>query len=113
MSDQNIIQFKAENQRLDFTIEDDDGNTLDLTAPNIQNVYLDISTFTFQYGETKLEKTGTNLSSDGTVDFELVSSDTNDFTVGNYLYEVWVEYSGSENYVAEVGKFFVKPRVDR
>lgn len=113
MSDQNLIQFKEETQRINFTIEDDDGNVIDLTAPNIQNVYLDVATGLATYGETKFEKTGTNLADDGTVSFQINSEDTENLKTGNYLYEVWVEYDSTENYTAEVGKFFLKPRVDR
>lgn len=113
MTDQNLNQFKGENQRLNFTVTDDDDNPIDLTAPNIVDVHLDVATGLNRYGELKFEKTGTNLADDGTLDFTINATDTEDFRPGNYLYEVWVEFGNQENYTAEVGKFFLKPRVDR
>lgn len=112
MSDQNIKQFKGEKNELDFTITDDDNNPIDLTS-NVDNVYLVVGTGLKEFGEEKFEKTGTNLNASGEANFVINSSDTTDLTPGNYLYEVYVEYNGSSNYTAEVGRFFVKPRVDR
>jgi len=113
MTDQNIFQFKGEKQVIDFTVQDDDGNNIDLTSDNVENVYFDVATGLAQYGETKIEKTGTNLGADGSAKITVESFDTEDFRPGNYLYELYVEFNGASNYTAEVGKFFVKPRVDR
>lgn len=113
MTDQNLSQFKGEQQELLFTIQDDDGNDLDLTAGDVQSVNLHVATGLAKYGETQFELTGTNLNSNGQAEFTVNPSDTENLTAGNYLYEVYVEYSSSSNYTAEVGKFFVKPRVDR
>lgn len=113
MTDQNISQFKAEKQVIDFTVQDDDGNNIDLTSGDVQNVYFDVATGLAQYGETKFEKTASNLGADGSAKVTIDSTDTENFTPGNYLYELYVEFNNASNYTAEVGKFFVKPRVDR
>lgn len=113
MADQNIEMFVAEKNKLNFTITDDDGNPIDLTGADVDNVYMDVSTGLAKYGETKFEKTGTNLDSNGNATFTIDSADTENLRPGNYLYEVYIEFNGTSNYTAEVGKFFVKPRVDR
>lgn len=113
MTDINIKQFKGESQDLTFTVNDDDGNAIDLTSSNVQDAHLDVATGLAAYGETKLEKTGSNYDSNGNTDFSITPSDTENLRPGIYLYEVWVEFDSQENYTSEVGKFFVKPRVDR
>lgn len=113
MADQNLFQFVGEKQEIQFTLQDDDGNDLDLTVGDVQNVYLDVATNLKEFGETQFEKTGTSLTAEGGAEFIIEETDTENLRPGNYLYEVYVEYNGSSNYTAEVGKFFVKPRVDR
>lgn len=113
MTDKNLIQFKGEEQETNFVIEDDDGQPLDLTLDQVENVHLDVATGLAQYGETQFELFGEGLTTDGNVKFVIESEKTNNLKPGNYLYEVWVEYTNKRNYTAEVGKFFVKPRVDR
>lgn len=113
MTDLNVSQFKGEEQELVFTITDDTGSTIDLTQDDVKNVHLDVATDLNRYGEIKFEKTSTDLKSSGESTFIIEETDTEDFRPGNYLYEVWVEFGNNDNYTAEVGKFFVKPRVDR
>jgi len=113
MGDQNLFQFVGEKQEVKFTLQDDDGNDLDLTAGDVQDVFLVVATGLKQFGEIQFEKTGTQLTANGGVEFIIEEADTENLRPGNYLYEVYVEYNGSSNYTAEVGKFFVKPRVDR
>jgi hypothetical protein len=113
MTDINIQQFKEEKQVLNLTIQDDDNNPLDLTNPDVKNVYLDVATDLTEYGEHQFQKTGTNLAADGTVKIVIQPSDTENLRPGNYLYELWVEYNSSTDYTAEIGKFFVKPVVKK
>lgn len=113
MTDINIKQFRAETQSIEVTVNDDDGEPIDLTAGSVVDVHLHVATGLKEYGETKFELTAENLNDNGNADFTVGHEDTEDLTPGNYLYEVWVEYENSTNYTAEVGKFFVKPRVDQ
>jgi len=113
MSDINIQLFKEEKQVINLTVEDDDGNPLDLTSADINNVYLDVATDLTTYGEHQFQVTATNLAADGTAKFIVQPADTTDLRPGNYLYEVWVEYNTSTDYTAEIGKFFVKPVVKK
>lgn len=113
MTDLNVSQFKGEEQELVFTIQDDNGDIIDLTQDDVENVHLDVATDLNRYGETKFEKTSTDTNSSGEATFIIEETDTENFRPGNYLYEVWVEFGSNDNYTAEIGKYFVKPRVDR
>ncbi len=113
MTDVNIQLFKGEKQVINLTVEDDDGNPLDLTSADINNVYLDVATDLTTYGEHQFQLTATNLGSDGSAKCIVQPDDTSDLRAGNYLYEVWVEYNNSTDYTAEIGKFFVKPVVKK
>jgi len=111
MTDQNLSNFIGEIAGKNFTINDDDGNPLDLTDSSVDSVILTVATGLQKYGEIKFEKTGSNLDANGNVKFTVQSSDTSDLRPGNYLYQVIVKYSGEANYVAEIGKYFLKPNV--
>jgi len=113
MTDQNLSNFIGEIAEKNFTISDDDGNPIDLTDSSVDAVALTVATGLQQYGETKFEKQASNIDSNGNAKFTIQNSDTADLRPGNYLYQVMVEYTGTTNYVAEVGKYFLKAKVDK
>lgn len=113
MTDKNIKQFQGEKQELTFTIQDDDGDAIDLTSADVNDVYLDLATGVKSYGEHKFQLVAANLDSNGNALFTVKSSDTENLRPGNYVYEVWVKYDNSSPYTAEVGKYFIKKRVKK
>lgn len=111
-----IIVPRGDRQRVELTVEDDDGNTVDLTL--VDDVRLKVShepSHISGRGASNevLDLAGKNLSANGTVDFIINKADTEDLAVKNYKYEVLVDFSGSEQYHAlTVGEFFVKPTAE-
>jgi len=106
----NDIQvFKGEEKKLNYTITDDDDLTIDLTD---KNVYFTVATEFPPYGEEVFEVKATNKKSNGTCDILLTTNET-DITPKLYFLEVWVEFQGGEKYTAEIGRFFVRKKVNQ
>jgi len=59
------------------------------------------------------EKNPSQIEDNNIAIFKIDSSDTLDLRPGNYIFEAWLEYNDGSNYTAEVGKYFLKKRVDR
>lgn len=107
MSD--IEVFRGEEKLLNYTVTDDDGQSIDLTD---KDVYFVVKTELPPYGSEVFEIQGGNKKADGTCDVLLTELET-DIESKLYFYELWVEYPGGEDYSAEIGRFFVRQRVEK
>lgn len=112
MTDKNLQNFKGENSQKKITITDDDGEKINLTTGTVSEVYLTFSTGLHRYGEIQFEKTPISINNQSTAIFEITKGDTENLRPGNYIYEIWLEYNDGKVYTAEVGKYFLKPRVE-
>jgi len=102
-----VSMFLAEKKRLHFTIQEG-GVDVDVSTATI--------TFTLarRIGESALITKTATFKTDGTdgeIYVDLVSSDTEDLSPGNYWYELEVEFPGSTPYIAQEDYFTLKHRV--
>lgn len=108
----NIIVPRGDRQKVNATVEDDDGNTLDLTLVDDVKLQVSETLASIRSGDVVINKSGTNLSANGTVDFTISKSDTESLTTGLYFYQILVKFSNTEQYTAETtGRFFVQPHI--
>jgi len=104
----NIEVPKATRYNVSYTITDDDGATIDLTAA--EDVYLKVSTEKGGYGETVIDKSAGTVNADGVATWSLTDSDT-DLENGLYEFEIEIKYGSDQSTQPEKAKFFVKERV--
>lgn len=104
-----VTVYKGEEKLLNYTVTDDDGQTIDLTD---KDIYFIVKTELPPYGEKVFELNARNKKADGTCDILLTEAET-DINSKLYFYELWVEYPGGEDYSAEIGRFFVRQRVEK
>lgn len=104
----NLSVYKGEKRIFNFTIKDEDGNTIDLTGKQVKFRVMDglppAGTLVFSVDAT-------NLGADGTCTVTLTETET-DIEPKLYYYEIYVIYSGGEEYVAEIGIFQIKKRAE-
>lgn len=108
-----IVVPRGDKQRVNVTVQDDDGQTVNLADSSIDEVALTVASQPHHLDQdTEFSLTATNLSSSGMAVFTVNQTDTEDLTTGLYFYEIRVKYNGNQNYTAVTsGRFFVKPRV--
>jgi hypothetical protein len=105
MSDDLTI-YKASTKRFDFTISDENSNLLDLSQDTIT---FEVSK---RFGSTSLfSKTSTSGNSNGQVSFN-VDENESDVSSGSYVYELRLDRSTGEKYVAERGNLSVLRGLD-
>ena len=103
-----VTLYRDEPQSLHFTIQDEDGDSFDLTSNVVNKVE-----FLFTQNSSSLSPTvtkqGINLTSEGDVEIQITGDDTKNLSPGVYEYILRVELDGGQGYyVAEQDTMLVK-----
>ena len=103
--------YVGEPQIINITVTNSEGNILPLTSDGVNGVRLRVKkNKASNTGIILLDKSGVDLSADGTATFNLQSGDTEGWKPGVYVYEVVVDLDDGV-YVAEVNDFLVRRRL--
>ena len=103
-----VTLYRDEPQSLHFTVQDEDGDSFDLTSNVVNKVE-----FLFTQNSSSLSPTvtkqGINLTSEGDVEIQITGDDTKNLSPGVYEYTLRVELDGGQGYyVAEQDTMLVK-----
>lgn len=100
--------YRGEKRSENFTITDPSGSTIDISSAD---VHFEVS-HRLPADSKVIDVEAQNESVDGTCEVILNETDTN-IEPKLYFYEVWVNFADGSDYSAEVGRFFVRKRVNK
>jgi len=105
----NLSVYKGEKIEYDFTIKDSNGNLIDLSTVDVKfRVWSELPPI---YGNLIFSVDATDEAADGTCKVILTDTQT-DIEPKLYFYELYLSYPAGEEYVAEVGLFYIKTRLE-